>query len=95
MDNVVCGSNVKNPHINEWCGFLIAIEAIKNPSLLLASKAILIALIPYEKRKENFANTERKWERKDIEIFWLIEFIDLYMKQGLYTPFPISGPKPS
>ena len=49
----------------------------------------------YKKRKENFANTERKWERKDIEIFWLIELIDLYMKQGLYTPFPNSGPKPS
>ena len=53
------------------------------------------ALIPYEKRKENFANTERKWERKDIKIFWLIELIDLYMKQGLYTPFPNSVPKPS
>ena len=32
---------------------------------------------------------------KRYEILWLIELINLYMKQGLYTAFPISGPKPT
>ena len=49
----------------------------------------------YEKRKENFANTEKMRERKDIEIFWLIELNWFVHESGLYTPFPNSGPKPS
>ena len=60
-----------------------------------SSSAEVMFLIVYKRRKENFANTEKMREKR----YWnfLIDWIknDLYMNQGLYTPFPNSVPKPS
>ena len=60
-----------------------------------SSSAEVMFLIVYKRRKENFANTERKWERKDMKFSDWLKLINLYMKQGLYTAFPIFGPKPT